>query len=93
MFDLLKENWVQDGIAAVFSTTTRSKGCDGDYCTEICDLDTGYWGDVDLEMGDICAMAKLIAHAPDMYRLLHSIAATKTASLNQVKALLAEIEA
>ena len=25
MFDLLKENWVQDGIAAVFSTTTRSE--------------------------------------------------------------------
>ena len=91
MLDLLKEKWVQDGIAAVFSETIKTY--EG-YNTEICDLDdldTGCWETDDVDMDDIASMANLIAHAPDMYRMLHSIATSKTASLNDINALLAEI--
>ena len=88
MFDLLKEKWVQDGVAAVFSETIKTY--EG-YNAEICDLDTGFWETDEVDMDDIASMANLIAHAPDMYRMLHSIATGKEVSLKDINALLAEI--
>ena len=89
MIDLTKEVWLTDGMAAVFSSTTKT---DGKYYAEICNLEHGYWGDATVTFDDIYALAKFLAHAPDMYRLLKSIAETKKCSLKAINALLAQFE-
>ena len=89
MIDLLKEVWVMDGIAAVFSKTTKT---DGKYYTEICNLEHGYWGNANVTTDDIYALAHFLTHAPDMYRLLKSIVETKKCSLKAINSLLSNIE-
>lgn len=88
MIDLLKEKWVQDGCAVYSETIKNVEG----YSVQICDMDEGYWDTDEIDGNDMGAFASLIAHAPDMYRMLHSIATAKTASIKEIRALLAAIK-
>ena len=86
--DLLNEKWIQDG-GAVYSETL--KNYEGDNVL-ICDLDEGYWDTDEVDRFDIGAMANLIAHAPDMYRMLKSMATSKKATLKDINTHLEAIE-
>ena len=92
MVDLLQEEWEVDGVAAVFSKTTKTRDADGkEYGTQICDLDTGCW-EADVDMSDICAFSRLIAAAPEMYQLLTRIHSNEKVSSHEIVAVLKKIE-
>ena len=92
MVNLLNEVWERDGVAAVFRRRSEDfEYEDGENNDGICDLDHGCWENEHLDIDDICAFADLIAAAPDMYRMLHSIVDSKKASIKDIKALLNSI--
>ena len=67
MIDLLKEEWTQDGVAAVCRVSS-----DRD-CYPMFDLDDGftlYDDPDDIDKKDLVKMSFLIAAAPAMYRIL-----------------------
>ena len=88
MVDLLQEEWEVDGVAAVFSKTTKD---DEGYSLRICDLDNGCW-EADVDMDDICAFSRLIAAAPAMYRLFKKMEYSGEGRVKEINALLKTID-
>ena len=88
MFRFVNEHWVgeQQGQCGAGVFCKGSGAVVYTYNADDDESDNAY------DEKNVCANANLIAHAPDMYRMLKSILETKKCSLQAVKALVNEIE-